>query len=141
MFLGEYAYRIDEKGRVPIPPRFRPDFRDGIILTSGPEKCVLAYDPAGWQKLADNLSTSGLPASKMRRLNRSFFGSAFHLNVDSQGRIALPAPLRQYTGIKDDVVIAGANSYLEIWDKQKWELERAESQAQMWQTLESLERR
>jgi MraZ protein len=140
VFLGEFSYRIDEKGRVPIPPRFRADFSDGIILTIGAEKCILAYNPSQWKALADNLTTGPVLSSKMRKLNRALFGTAFNLNLDGQGRVALPIPLRQYAGITSDVVIVGANTYLEIWDKQAWEIEKTDSQAQSWQIIETLEK-
>lgn len=140
MFLGEFSYRIDEKGRVPIPPRFRAEFRDGIILTVGAEKCILAYSPTQWKTLADSLTTGPVLSSKMRKLNRALFGTAFNLNMDGQARVALPVPLRQYAGITSDVVIVGANTYLEIWDKQAWEAEKTESQAQSWQIIETLEK-
>jgi MraZ protein len=141
MFLGEYDYRIDEKGRVPLPPKFRANFQDGIILATGAEKCILVYTPVQWKILAENLTTGPVLSSKMRKLNRALFATAFHLNLDGQGRIALPMPLRQYAGITNDIVIAGANIYLEIWDKQAWELEKAESQAQSWQIIETMEKR
>jgi MraZ protein len=141
VFLGEFNYRIDEKGRVPIPPRFRADFRDGIILTTGAEKCILAYDPVQWKSFADSLTTGPVLSNKIRKLNRAIFGTAFNLTLDGQGRIALPITLRQYAGITSDVVIVGANTYLEIWNKQAWEIEKTESQAQSWQIIETLERR
>ncbi|HEX9897402.1 MAG TPA: division/cell wall cluster transcriptional repressor MraZ [Dehalococcoidales bacterium] len=141
MFLGEYGYKIDEKGRIPIPPKFRAEFRDGIVLTTGAEKCILAYSPAQWKTLAESLTTGPVLSSKMRKLNRALFATAFHLNLDGQGRIALPMPLRQYAGVASDVVIAGANLYLEVWDKQAWESEKAESQAQSWQIIETMEKR
>ncbi|MDO9334717.1 MAG: division/cell wall cluster transcriptional repressor MraZ [Dehalococcoidales bacterium] len=140
MFLGEYNYKIDEKGRIPLPPKFRAEFRDGIVLATGAENCILVYSPAQWKILAENLTTGPVLSSKMRKLNRALFATAFHLNLDGQGRIALPMPLRQYAGITSDVVIAGANIYLEIWDKQAWELEKAESQAQSWQIIETMEK-
>jgi MraZ protein len=141
VFLGEFSYRLDEKGRVPIPPKFRADFRDGIILTAGAEKCILAYNPTQWKSLADSLTTGPVLSSKIRKLNRALFGTAFNLTLDGQGRIALPLSLRQYAGITSDVVIVGANTYLEIWNKQAWEIEKTESQAQSWQIIETLERR
>ncbi len=141
MFLGNYDYKIDEKGRVPLPPRFRHDFRDGVILAPGPEKYILAYTSAQWTKISDSLALSSSPLlnSKRRRLNRALFATAFSINLDAQGRIALPTPLRQYAEIADDVVIAGANTYLEIWSKQLWEPEQSDSQAQAWQIIETLE--
>ena len=140
MFSGEFEYKIDEKGRVPIPPKFRKDLKDGVVLTSGPEKYIIAYSVAEWNKLAASLTNDGLAPSKMRRLNRAFFASAFNLVIDNQGRIALPVPLREYAGIEDEVVIAGVNTYLEIWNKEQWEEEIAVSQEQAWQIIESLER-
>ena len=141
MFLGNYDYKIDEKGRVPLPPRFRHDFRDGVILAPGPEKYILAYTAAEWKKISDSLALSSSPLlnSKRRRLNRALFATAFSINLDAQGRIALPAPLRLYAEIADDVVIAGANTYLEIWSNQLWEPEQSGSQAQAWQIIETLE--
>ncbi|MDP2920216.1 MAG: division/cell wall cluster transcriptional repressor MraZ [Dehalococcoidia bacterium] len=140
MFLGEYDYKIDEKGRIPLPPKFRQEFRDGIILAAGPEKCILAYSPAHWKQLAESVTTGSFLSSKMRKLNRAVFATAFQLNLDGQNRIALPAPLRQYAGITTDVIVAGANTYLELWDKAAWEQEKADSQAQSWQIIESLEK-
>lgn len=140
MFFGEFEYRIDEKGRVPIPPRFRRELKEGVVLTPGVEKCITAYPLSEWKKLAATLTTGSVTRSKLRRLNRAIFATAFSLNIDGQGRIALPIPLRQYAGIEDEVVIAGANNYLELWNKEQWEAEKAISQEQTWQIIESLER-
>ena len=138
MFLGEYNYKLDEKGRVPVPPKFRGELRDGIILVPGPEKCIIAYTPEEWKKISENMRTGSLAKDKMRRLNRALFSTAFHLNLDGQGRIALPAPLRTFAGIGEEVVITGANTYLEIWDKSLWEEEKTNSLAQAWQIIETL---
>ena len=140
-FFGEFEHRIDEKGRVPIPPKFRRELKDGVVLTQGIEKCIIAYPLAEWEKLAVTLTAGSVKNSKLRRLNRAIFATAFSLNIDGQGRIALPIPLRQYAGIEDEVVIAGANNYLELWNKEQWEIEKAISQEQAWQIIESLERR
>ncbi len=139
MFFGEFEYRIDEKGRVPIPPRFRKELKDGVVLTPGIEKCITAYPLSEWKKLAATLTTGSVTRSKLRKLNRSFFATAFSLNIDGQGRIALPIPLRQSAGIEDEVIIVGANTYLELWNKEQWEAEKAISQEQTWQIIESLE--
>jgi len=140
MFLGEFEYKIDEKGRVPIPPRFRRELKEGVVLTPGAEKCIVAYPLAEWKKLATTLTTSSITPSKLRRLNRTFFAAAFSTIMDGQGRIALPAPLRQYAEIENEVVVAGANNYFELWNKDQWQSEKAISQEQAWQIIESLER-
>lgn len=141
MFFGEFTYKLDEKGRVPIPPKFRSALEDGVVLAPGVEKCITVYAPAEWQKLAAELTSSSLTPSKLRRLKRAIFATAFSTQIDRQGRVALPAPLRDYAGISDEVVIGGANNYLEIWSKERWEEEKAISQEQAWQIIESLEKR
>ncbi|MFH0847195.1 MAG: division/cell wall cluster transcriptional repressor MraZ [Chloroflexota bacterium] len=139
MFYGEFQYRVDDRGRVPLPPRFRRDLKDGLVLMAGVERCITAYSLPAWKKLSDTLATPGsVTQDKMRRLNRYLFGTAFNLLIDSQGRITLPLNLREYAGITNDVVVVGANTYLEIWNQELWEAEKIMSQEQAWQTIESL---
>ncbi len=140
MFLGEFEYKIDEKGRVPIPPKFRGELKEGVVLTPGVERCINLYTLTEWEKVAATLTTGSVTRSKLRKLNRAIFATAFTLHIDGQGRIALPVPLREYAGIEDEVVIAGVNTNLELWDKEQWESEKAVSQEQAWQIIESLER-
>lgn len=138
-FFGEFDYKIDEKGRVPVPPRFRNLLKDGVILTPGQEKCITAYTESEWKKLATKLTSGSVARSKMRKLSRALFSTAFSTKVDNQGRIAIPAPLREYASIEEDVVVTGANSYLEIWNKALWDEEKAASLEQAWQIIETLE--
>lgn len=140
MFFGEFEYRIDERGRVPIPPKFRGELKAGVVLTPGVEKCIIAYPVAEWVKLADALTTGSVSPSKLRRLNRAVFATAFNLKIDGQGRIALPISLKQHAEIVDEVIIAGANKYLELWNKLHWEEEKAVSLEQAGKIIESLER-
>ncbi|MFC1955625.1 division/cell wall cluster transcriptional repressor MraZ [Chloroflexota bacterium] len=141
MFFGEFDYKIDEKSRVPVPPKFRSALKDGVVLAPGVEKCIAVYTLSEWKKLAATLTGSSVTPSKLRRLNRAFFASAFSTNIDGQGRIALPTLLREHAEIVDDVVVAGANTYLEIWNKVLWGEEKGISQQQAWQIIESLEDR
>ena len=141
MFFGEFEYKIDEKGRLPVPPKFRRELKDGMVLTPGIEKCIVAYPLAEWTKLATSLTSGSVASSKLRSLNRAIFATAFGTNIDGQGRIALPVPLREYAEIVDEVVVAGANTYLELWNNVHWEEEKASSQEQAWQIIESLEKR
>ena len=140
MFFGEFDYKIDEKGRVPLPPRFRSELKAGVVLTQGIEKCITAYPLSEWKNVAATLTSGSFTPSKMRRLSRAIFGTAFTTNLDRQGRVALPVPLREYAEIVSEVVIVGANNYLELWDKVHWEEEKAASLEQAWQIIESLER-
>ena len=141
MFYGEFEYKIDEKGRIPLPPKFRDEFRTGVVLSPGIEKCINAYPLSEWKKLAAALTSGSITQSKLRRLNRAVFATAFQLNLDGQGRIALPAPLREHAEVGDEVVVAGANNYLELWDKSRWEPEKITSLEQAGQIIDSLESR
>ena len=132
MFFGEFEYRIDQKGRVPVPPRFRDELKAGVVVTPGMENCVVLYPAAEWKKLADNLTSGVMAQSKLRRLYRAVFATAFSEELDGQGRITVPAQLRQYAHIQDKVVVAGANTYMEIWDKDLWDAEKSASQEQAW---------
>ncbi len=140
MFFGEFEYRIDEKGRVPFPPKFRRELKDGVVLAPGAEKCIIAYPLSEWTKMATTLTAGPIAPSKLRRLNRAIFATAFRLLLDGQGRVALPVPLRQHAGIEEVLIIAGANNYFELWSKEQWEQEKAVSREQAWQIIESLER-
>ena len=141
MFYGEFEYKIDDKGRIPIPPKFRNELKDGIVLAPGIEKCITAYTIPEWKKLSASITSGSGPLtrSKTRKLNRALFSTAFSTKVDGQGRIAIPAPLKEHADIIEEVVIAGANTYLEIWNKSSWEEEKNLSQQQAWQIIESME--
>ena len=143
MFIGEFDYRMDEKGRVPIPPRFRTEElkKEGMILTPGMEKCITIYPISEWKKLADSLTSGHIIPSKLRKLNRAIFATAFNVEIDGQGRIIVPTQLRQFAGIDEGVVIAGANTYFELWSKEQWVAEKSTSQAEAWEIIETLERR
>lgn len=141
MFFGEFEYKIDEKGRIPLPPRFRSHLKDGLVLIPGVEKCITAYPISEWKKLAASFTGGTVTSSKLRQLNRALFAAASYLSLDGQGRISLPASLRESAEIVDEVVVIGTNNYLELWNSVHWEEEKANSQEKAWQIIESLEGR
>jgi MraZ protein len=124
MFVGEYPYRVDNKGRLPLPPRFRKELEDGLVLTLGPDNCIMAYPKADWIKMTANQApTNFLSSDKERKINRFLFSNANEVSVDNQGRIALPSSLREKCGIGDDVIINGLNTSFEIWNPVQWQKE------------------
>lgn len=140
MLLGEYEYKVDNKGRLPLPPKFRQEFGNGLVLTRGLEPCIIVYTPERFKKLADQLATNQVVAkSKTRRLNRFLFGSAYDLALDGQGRMALPPSLRSHAQIKDIAIIVGANEWIELWSPELWNKEWDEAEGQAWPTIESFE--
>ena len=141
MFFGEFEYKIDEKGRVPIPPKFRGLLKAGVVLSPGVEGCITVYPLNEWKKLADTLTTGSLSPSKLRMLKRAVFATAFSVKLDGQGRIALPTPLKLHAEIVSEVVMIGANNYLELWNKIRWEEEKAMGREKAWLLFEGLENR
>jgi len=137
MFFGEYSYKVDEKGRVPLPPKFRRDLKEGVILSKGIEKCIVVYSVAEWNRLSDSLSAKAVTPSALRRLNRAIFGSAFSASFDGQGRITLPFALRSYAEIGDTVTVVGANNCVELWSEYEWEAEQKSAEEQASKTIES----
>jgi MraZ protein len=140
VFFGEFEYRLDEKGRFPIPPRFRASLKDGLVFTRGIENCITAYPLSEWKKLAQEVTGgNAISRAKQRRLNRALFSSAFLVHLDGQGRITVPPKLKESAGIADEVIVAGANNYLELWNPVEWQEEQAIAEEQAWQIIESLE--
>lgn len=125
MLLGEYEYKIDQKGRIAIPAKLRKDLQEGLVLSRGLDPCIVVYPLSEWNQISSRLSNLPSNLEKNRRWNRFTFGSAFSPEkIDAQGRIALPSFLAEYAGIKETVTIVGCNSYLEFWSKERWEEEK-----------------
>jgi len=141
MFLGEFEYKIDEKGRVPLPPRFRRELVDGVVLAPGLDKCIAGYGLEGWAQQAQEITSAPVAPSKLRRLRRAMFASANNLTLDGQGRVALPPALRQFAQIGDELVVVGLYTYFELWNKERWETEKTLGQGQAWQIMEGQEQR
>lgn len=121
MFLGEYEHSIDTKGRVAVPAKFRTQLEGGLVVTRGFERCLQVYPMEQWQALSERVSGLSLGSTEARQLRRLLFASAFDTELDKQGRILLPAGLREYAGIGDTAVVAGMNTYFEIWSQEAWD--------------------
>ena len=125
MFLGSYEHRIDPRGRVAIPAKFREELKQGLVMAQGLDQCIIIYPLKTWQERASEITSSLVTKESQRRLSRYIFSSAFTDEPDRLGRVLLPAPLRQYAGIKDVAVIIGANAFVEIWSKENWDAEKS----------------
>jgi MraZ protein len=124
MLIGEYELKIDHKGRLAIPVRFREVFRGGLVLSRGFDKCLIAYTAVEWSKVAEKLVALPLTQLNPRRISRFTFSGAFDVEPDRQGRVIIPLTLRQYAEINDEVVLVGSYSHLQIWSKKLWTAEK-----------------
>jgi MraZ protein len=121
MFLGTHAPRLDEKGRMFLPAKYRDELAGGVVITKGQERCLYVFPTDEFGRMAEALRTAPVTAKGLRDYSRVFFASASDEVPDKQGRITVPAALRTYAGLERDCVVIGANTRLEIWDAQAWE--------------------
>ena len=121
MFLGTYTPRLDEKGRLFLPARFREAFAGGLVITKGQERCLYVFAEPDFAAFADRIRAAPLSAKAVRDYARVFFAGAQHEVPDKQGRIGVPPHLRAYAGLTRDCAVIGASSHVEIWDAAAWE--------------------
>ena len=121
MFLGTHAPRLDEKGRLILPAKYREELAGGVVITKGQERCLYVFPKGEFGRITEALRTAPVTAKAVRDYSRVFFASASDEVPDKTGRITVPAALRAYAGLQRDCVVIGANTRLEIWDTQAWE--------------------
>lgn len=120
MFMGEFNHSIDAKGRIIIPAKFREDLGDIFYITLGLDGCLFAYPKEEWLLFVEKLKT--LPGTKeARQLQRYFMSCAAECEVDKQGRILIPAKLREVAAMDKDIVFVGVLNKVEIWSKERWD--------------------
>lgn len=125
MFLGQYAHTIDSKGRLTLPAKFRPGFADGIVITLGLDGCLFAFPRAKWEELAARIEALPITNPDARNFARLMFANADDSEPDRQGRVLLPAFLREYAHLDSDVVVTGLSSRIELWNPTRWQEMRA----------------
>jgi MraZ protein len=138
MFIGEYQHNIDQKGRIAVPAKFRPQLGSGVVVTRGLDHCLFIYTETEWQELAQKLVALPLTQANSRAFVRLMLAGAMQVSLDSQGRILLPDYLREYAGLNKEAVIAGLFNRVEIWDKQKWQEYKARTEAEADEIAEKL---
>jgi MraZ protein len=121
LFLGTHTPRLDEKGRLFLPAKYRDELATGLVLTKGQERCLYVFPLPEFERITEALRTAPVTAKAVRDYSRVFFASASDEVPDRQGRVTIPAALRDYAGLQRDCVVVGANTRLEIWDAQAWE--------------------
>lgn len=121
MFIGEYQHTLDDKGRIIIPSRFRDDLGDGFVMTKGLDNCLFVYPKSEWNVLEEKLKTLPLTNRDARAFIRFFFSGATECILDKQGRVLIPANLREHSKLDKDAVIIGVATRMEIWSKDEWD--------------------
>lgn len=124
MLLGRYDGKIGSKFQIAFPKKFREELGERIIITKGLENCLIVVSEKHWKTLLEG--TEGLPFTQKatREMQRFLLGNAQYIELDSKGRCVLPEYLRMHAQIQDELVYAGIERFVEIWDKKSWEKEQ-----------------
>ena len=124
MFYGEFEHALDSKGRVIIPAKFREIFKENYVeqfyITRGLDQCLFVFTEDTWKIQEKKFRELSFTKSESRRFNRLFFSGACDVICDKQGRILIPEYLKNYAGIKAEVMVIGVSDRMEIWAKEKW---------------------
>ena len=120
MFLGTHTPRLDEKGRVILPAKFRDELQGGLVITRGEEGCLYVWPKDGFAGFTQEFRSTAFGDPGRRAYARLLFSSASDEIPDKQGRITVPPPLREHANLQRDCVVIGAMERVEIWDAQAW---------------------
>ena len=138
MFLGTHAPKLDEKGRIILPAKFRDELASGLVLTRGQEHCVYVFSQREFEALHEKIRQAPVTSKQARDYLRVFLLGASAEVPDKQNRVTIPSALRSYAGLDRDLVVIGAGSRAEIWDAQAWETYLAEQEAAFANTEEEV---
>ena len=130
MFLGTYTPRLDTKGRIILPAKFRDELSAGLVLTRGQERCLYVFPVAEFERIHETMRSSPLPGRLARDFMRMFLSGASDEVPDKQGRVTIPPVLREYAGLSQELTVIGSGSRAEIWDSKAWEEYMAQTEAE-----------
>lgn len=120
MFLGTYEPRLDDKGRLILPAKFRDQLQGGLVMTRGQEHCLYIFPMSEFESILDNLRQAPMTSRDARNYTRVFLSGANDQIPDKQGRVTIPATLRQYASLDREVAVIGSGTRVEVWDLDKW---------------------
>jgi MraZ protein len=120
VFLGSHTPRLDDKGRLTLPAKFREELEGGLVITKGQERCLYVFPMTEFTRISESLRSAPVTAKALRDYSRVFFSSASDDVPDRQGRITIPPALRAYASLTRECVVNGANTRVEIWDAVRW---------------------
>lgn len=121
MFLGTHTPRLDEKGRLILPAKFREELANGLVLTRGQERCIYVFSQQEFEQVHEQMRAAPISSRQARDYIRVFLSGASDEVPDKQGRITIPQALRSYAGLDRELAVIGAGSRAEIWDAAAWD--------------------
>lgn len=121
MFLGTHSPRLDDKGRLALPAKFRSDLEGGLVICKGLDRCLFVFPTEGFKKFTQAIADAPITDKRIRNYGRTLFASGSVETLDAQGRITIPPKLREYASLAKECTVIGANTRIEIWDAAAWE--------------------
>lgn len=138
LLLGTFTPRLDEKGRLILPAKFRAQLAPGLVLTRGQERCLFLLPMDEFRRMYDQIREAPVTSKTARDYLRVLLSGASDEMPDKQGRISIPAPLREYAGLDRDVAVIGAGTRVEVWDLARWQAYLAEQEVAYAETAEEV---
>jgi MraZ protein len=120
MLLGTHTPKLDDKGRVILPAKFRDDLGSGVVVTRGQERCLYVFSTAEFERVHERIREAPLSNKQARDFLRMFLSGASAEKPDSQNRVTIPTALRAYAGLDRDLVVTGVGAHAEIWNADAW---------------------
>jgi MraZ protein len=120
MFLGTHEPKLDEKGRLILPAKFREELSSGLVITKGQERCLYVFPQSEFVTITETLRQAPVTQKAARDYSRVMFAGAHDEIPDRQGRVTIPQSLREYANLEKACVVIGANTRVEIWDSKAW---------------------
>jgi MraZ protein len=120
VFLGTHTPRLDDKGRLFLPAKFRDRLADGLVITRGQERCLYVFPMDEFVRVAETMRNAPVTSKVVRDYLRVFLSGASDEVPDKQGRVTVPANLREYAGLDRECTVIGAGSRVELWDTTAW---------------------
>lgn len=121
MFLGVHTPKLDEKGRLILPAKFREELADGLVITRAQDHCLAIYPMATFVEMTTSIQAAPTSVKQVRDFQRMLAAGASDETPDKQGRITIPPQLRSYAGLDKDCAVVGAINRVEVWDAAAWE--------------------
>jgi len=119
MFFGTHRPRLDDKGRLFLPAKFREALAEGLVMTKGQERCIDVFITSDFEERGARLAEAPRNQKQVRYYQRRFWSEADHTVPDRQGRVTISPSLRAYAGLERDCAVVGVGTRIEIWDGER----------------------
>jgi len=138
MIIGQHFVKVGEKNRIAFPKKMRDEMGNDLIVSYGFDKAIMVFAKRNWEEVIAEIDNQPFLRRDSREVKRFLIGGATQVECDNQGRFVLPEYLKEFAGVKNEIVALGMGKYVEIWDKERWEAHRKEAGKDIEETAQNL---